>query len=287
MATKQILRNTGALIEVTFYVDGTATDADGAVTVGIVASDATTVAATTAATNDPDAVGRYYYSLAPQANLDKLTVTWTGTFGGLSQQVQSFVEIVGGYHFTLADLRAQKNLADTSKFSNDELIEARQWWETLSESYCDMAFVPRYKVRRISGSGGGSLSLPEWNLRSVRRVWVYSDADTYEAFTSTQLADITVIDGIVYSRTGSFSYGQHNIVVGYEHGLDEAPADIRQAGLEACRHRLLDQQQGPAVYSVTDAAGGVVRYAMPGPDRPTGLPSVDVTLNRYRVPALA
>lgn len=280
MADQRILRGVAATLSFTNVdQDGVAAAASGAVTVGVMSSDGSTVVAPGSAT-----VGANPYTkaltAAQTASLDILTATWTDAGDGSVHTTTA--EIVGGFHFSIAELRAQKNLADTSKFTNAELVAVREWWETLSESYCDQSFVPRYKVRRLSGTGGGTLSLPEWNLRSVRRVWVYSDADTYVAFTPDELADITPTSGTLHSRSGYFTYGDQNIVVAYEHGLDTAPADIRQAGLEACRHRLLDQQQGPVVYSVADGEGGVTRFAMPGADRPTGIPSVDTVLNRYR-----
>ncbi len=280
MAATEVLRDTGALVSVRFFADEAPIDADGDVTVTITRGDGTTLA-TAAATSSTGEAGGYRYTLAPQANLDKLTLAWTGTFGGLEQTQRTYVDIVGGYYVTLSEIRAQLNLGDSDKFTTAELEQKRRWFETLAERHCGVAFVPRYARVTLNGLGMTTLLLPHPRVRRLLSASVGGVA-------VTDLADWTLESFGRVTRTASFTRGTANVVIAYEHGYDEPPEDLKEAALIAIRERLLDRKSGDRQISEA-VEGGVVRYSVAGPDRPTGIPNVDEVLNSYRqrVPVVA
>ena len=78
--SRQVLRGTAETLSVTFYSGEAATDADGAVTIGIVDESGATVVASGTSTSSSGS-GVYTYALEAQTDLKKLTATWTGTWG--------------------------------------------------------------------------------------------------------------------------------------------------------------------------------------------------------------
>lgn len=289
VADQRILQGTAATLTVTMLdQDGVTADAAGAVTVRVQKADGTDVLAAGTATTNPAGTGTYAVALtaAQTATLDVLTATWTDA--GDSSTTTTRHEIVGGYYATIADLRALANLADTSKFTNDELIAARRWFEELVERYTGTAFVPRYGRIWVSGSSSSSLLPNVGPLRSLRSARSYTDATTYTSFSVSDLADVQVDDWRLYRRSlGVWDYGTSNLLLEIEYGYDRPPADVRDAALIAIRSHLLNDQSGRPMLSVADGAGGTTRFAIPGDNRPTGIPEVDTILNRYRQPVLA
>src|SRR4051812_36484040 len=96
---ERVLRNTAATTSVTFYNGSSAVEADGAVSVIAKRADGSTLFSTNA-TNDP-AVGVYTVVIPAQANLNYLTLTWTGSFTGTPVSIVTEVEIVGGFYFAI------------------------------------------------------------------------------------------------------------------------------------------------------------------------------------------
>lgn len=292
MANAQVLRNSDERLQVVFYVDGVPTDPDAdAVTVTITRDDGTALASAASAIRLDQGV--YAYPLSPQANLDHLTAVWTGMFSAITQSVTTYVDIVGGYYVSLAELRAMKNLDDATKFTAEDLIAARQWFETSFERYTGRAFVPRYKRIVMWGSGGAVMQLPDEYLRSLRTV-KFASVD----LSSAAIANISVeasgriqhfwplgINGPddSFGVYGSTFPANARITFVYEYGMDACPDDVREAAKTAIRMRLLDDETGRREYAlVTDV--GVVRYSRPGEDRPFGIEEVDRVANDRRRP---
>lgn len=283
-----ILRNTGELLDLTFYVDGVATEADGDVTVTVTRERGAVLVASTTAVDHAD-VGRYQYSLSPQADLDLLTVTWSGVFSGTTQTVTTQVEIVGGYYVTLAEIRAQKNLDSTTKFTAIELDTAQRAVETMIEEFCGVAFVPRYHRDVFTGDGSTFRQLSKMYPRTILAASLdgVAVADT-SAWSVTRGGWLQT--GSTYLTAPSY-VGAENAWVAYEHGLDAPPADLKRAALIAIRANLLDDQTGHRELSIANEFGGTTRFAAINEDNPTGIPAVDGVLkryrDRYRVPAIA
>lgn len=290
--TQQLLRNTGALLSQTFYAGEEPVDADGAVTVTVRTAGGV-VDSTGPATSVGD--GRYTYSLAPRSSLGQLAITWAGTFSGVAQTLTSTVDVVGGFYVALAEIRALPGLGDAGKYPTEDLVKARQWFETLFENHVGRAFVPRGTTERVSGSGCSSLLLSQWPVRAVTAVSIYTTATAITAYTVGELADLYAepTGAIRRMSLGLWPWGNSNIQVTYEHGDDSPPADVRDVCLVAVREKLMEDfsgARGNRQFAVATEAG-IVRSSMPGDKRPFGIPAVDAVAESYRarfhVPAMA
>lgn len=281
--TLRIQRDTPALLTVTFYVDGTPTN-DAPVTVGITKADGSVLVAPGAATANPSP-GVYAYSLARQAALNHLTVTWTGA----NQTQTTVVEIVGGFYITESELRSRANMADAATFSDAKFLAARQWFEDTFERATGVAWVPRFRRVRIAGNGSGLL-LPDLFPRSLLSVRAYTSATVFTSYTAAELADIDLADSGAATRLhpGSWPYGARNLVMEYEHGADSPPSDVVEAAAVAIRDRLLSKVTGNKVYAV-QTSDGIVRSSTPGDRRPFGIPECDAVANArdHTIPAVA
>ena len=279
MTVQRVLRDTQAQPEVTFYVGTTATDADAAVTVDILRADGT-IFATDAATTHPGSVGLYRYTLAPQSNLELFTLQWEGTFGGVVQRITSQVEVVGGYFVALADLKA---LPGMSTKTDAQLAEGRQTFEDLVESWCGYAFVPRYGRVLRDGDGTAEIELDHPYPRRILSAKVAGVAQT--GLTTWDLYET----GLVIRDVGSFGSGRLNVEVTYEHGLDAAPSDLRDAALSGIQADVNATVGGgggiPRGVTQLATDAGVMTFGRPS--GPTGIAEVDNVLARYRMPRVA
>ncbi|MCA1569753.1 MAG: hypothetical protein LC798_05410 [Chloroflexi bacterium] len=232
--TQQVLRNTGVLLEMTFYADEIRTDADGDVAVTVTRSDGIVDQSGTAAAAGS---GRYTYPLNAHEELDKLTVSWSGLFDGLLQTVTSGVEIVGGFYFSLAELRALPGLTDPNRFPVDELAKARTRAEADIERDIGTAFVERYATSTLTGYGEQSLAVRPY----VRRVLGVTAAGV--ALTEEEVAALVPYPtGLIVHPAGYFGLvgGYRDVEVRYIYGWStEPPADIHDAALEMARQHLL------------------------------------------------
>jgi hypothetical protein len=138
-----------------WYEDGAVVD-PGTVTVGITRADGTVlVAAGTATTGSGTGARTYNLTTTHTALLDRLTVTWTSTLKGT---LLSYVEVVGGFWFSLAELRAIRGLTDTTDYPTSDLAAMRTTVEDAIEEYTG-ALVPRYAYQTVSGVSGQPIRL--------------------------------------------------------------------------------------------------------------------------------
>jgi hypothetical protein len=276
VAIQRVLRNTQRVIEANFYVGTTLTDADGAVTVTITRGDGTVFATDAATTKPGSTTGKYRYTLIPQANLERFTFDFKGTFSGVEQHHPPVVvEIVGAVYVSLNDIRALDGLANTTAFPDETLREVRDAFEDLAERHCGVAFVPRYRHEWHWGRGDDYLYLRHTPLRRLLAVKMDGVAQTFTGWT--------VEDGGTITRdTGLFVY-RDRVEVTYEHGYDEPDAELRQAALRAIRKFCLGNKSGipDNAISMTTPEGGFT-LGIAGDNRPTGDPFVDGVLNRLR-----
>lgn len=286
----RIQRNTAGTISHTFEVDETPLDSSTTVTYAVV--DATGTAVVDGNATQAGA-GTYAAVLAGQAALKACTVTWTGTIAGAVTVQTTFVEIVGGHFFSLAQGRASDDsLADTDRYPLADLAAARLEVEAECEHICDRAMVPRYARVVLDGSGTDELLLrhpgPDRSVGDVRTVRSVRMADspdgTFTAFTAGELADLAVAPDGTLRRTGgdAFTEGRANVVVEYEYGLDQPPVDLVRQALVRFRSTLNINKSGvpDRASSFTLADGGTFRLDMPGPFK-TGVPTVDAAYGRY------
>lgn len=225
-------------------------------------------------------------TLASQSALSLLTVTWTGTVAGVLVSEVDYVEVAGGFYFTLLEARgSDKALSDPAKYSTADLAAKRLEVEVECETICDRAFVPRYRRVVLDGTGATDLILPDADVRLIRRASMADRADgTFTDLDVDQLAALVYGDNRVLRRVDGdeWTEGRRNIVLEYEYGLDAPPADLVTAAKTRLRHRLNINNSGIAerATSFTLADGGTYRMAMPGAWT-TGLPEVDAIYSRY------
>lgn len=290
---QQILRGVAATLSwQNVNGSGEAAAPAGNVTVSVTRADGTILVAGGTATSGTGSDPRTY-DLASSANqlLDVLTVVWTDV--GDSSTHTTYVEVVGGYYFTVAEARlSDRMLTDPDKYPDSLIVATRREVEEEFEAICGVAFVPRFRRETFSGVGSSALLLGSHPLRAVRAVWNYSDADTYTAWTSDELETLVLDDwGLITSRTGvPFGWGDRNIVVAYEHGMSRPPAEVKRAALQRLRWRMNQQFSGIPERTETYAATEVGSFglARAGADK-TGNDQIDAVLARHsrRVPGIA
>jgi hypothetical protein len=273
----RIQRNTAGTLRHTFTLDEDPEDSSTTVTYAVVDATGAAVASGNAVL-DAVASGTYSFVLPAQTALAALTVTWVGTIGGSATTQTTGAEIVGGFFFSLAEGRGSDTaLADTAKYTLDDLATARLEVEWECEHICDLAFLPRYDRVVLDGSGTGELLLKHSDRdRSV--------AEVRTAFTAGELADLAVSADGTLVRTGGdyFTEGRSNVIVEFEYGLDRPPPDLIRQALVRFRTALNTHRSGipDRASSYVAGEGGTFRLDMPGPFK-TGVPTVDAAYARY------
>jgi hypothetical protein len=258
--------------------DGAVVD-PGTVTVGITKADGTVLVAGGTATSGTGSSPRTFnLTTTHTAALDKLQVTWTSSLKGT---LISYVEVVGGFLFGLAEIRAVTPINDTVNYLTADVVDTRTAVEQAIEQACGVAFVPRYALERYSGDGSNTLQLLHALPTSIRSVTI-----TGVAFTAPQLADLTMTpSGAIYSTLTYFTWGQNNIVAGYEHGYQEPPMEIRRAALALAKMWLVGRRNPIDDRAITfnaGADGGTYSLAVPGRSGSSfGHPDIDVAVDRY------
>jgi hypothetical protein len=195
-------------------------------------------------------------------------------------------------YVAIAEIRALPNLADTNRFTDDDLAQAREWFETTFEDYVGMAFVPRTATERLTG-GGSTLMLQHWPVRSITAVRSYTTASAYTSFTVDEVADVKA-EPTGELRRYSLGYWPADVEVEYVWGQLTPDASLKKQALVAIQEHLLEQNSGrPTDRTYGVATDGVfVRSILPDDDKhPFGIASVDALAVRYRakyrVPAIA
>lgn len=285
MDIDRIQRGSPADLSVTFYGDETPTNADGAVTYVVKNRAGTTIASGTA-TNS--ATGVYKFTLAAQAVLGTLTIAWSGTFQGSPVTITSYAEVISGVYFSVAELRAfDSALANTTKYPNSKLQDARTSAEMDFERICGRAFLPRYNWEVLSGEGCRELWLekPEFLRLISLSVGVSPDIADWSSRTL-----LKVPDNLRSVRLPLYEYwpvGDYNVAIEYEYGRDTVPFDIKRAALKFARYKLVSDQsridERATVMQVPEF--GSFSLATPGfRGSYTGIPDVDVVLKEYELP---
>lgn len=218
------------------------------------------------------------------SQLDRLTITWTGTVSGQQQVYTDEVEVVGGHLVAIPEIRAEPNLSDATKYPTALLLAVRDEFAELAETYCGIGFVRRYQRDRLDGDGTTKLILSRLYPRSLISVTVNGTSETTTEFDLHDRGSITW-------RNDSFprpdnTNGARNCAIAYEHAYtDTAPPDLRREALRWIRRELLLRTAETPNDRLSETFDGLtVRYSTAdfGAGRPTGMVSVDAVLNRYR-----
>lgn len=238
-----------------FYVGSTPSDpAPDSATVEVIRSDGTVlVAAGTAAINDT-ASGSGVFALnlttTHLALLDVLEIRWTITSGGELAPQKTYVEVVGGFLCTLADLKVQN-----ATLTDLELADLRTVSERRLEGACRQAFVPRFTVESRSPRSRIRLAWP--HIRSLRWASVGSTV-----LTTGQVSALNVsATGLVMGLPGAPTTGFYRTKIGYEHGLDFPSNEIREAVLLVADEVQTDPDESRVIRREADNQS--VSYASP------------------------
>lgn len=272
----RIAQGRSATLSQTIYVDGTATNpAPDSATVTITRADGTALVTSQAATDG--GVGIFTYTLTPAQTtlLDTLTVAWTFTYGGQSQAITSYVEVAGGFLFTIAQARTVKPLDNTTLYTVAKIAEARTLAEQALEDACGVAFVPRYRRETVDGNGRDTLLLKP-RPRSIRSLTVGGTA-----VTGTDLTAIVVKPTGELYRAAGWTLGNGNVVIGYEHGHDLPPLRVGRACLLLAKLFLVDGPFDDRATSIS-TEDGTFSLVTPGlRGSAFGIPEVDAVVQRY------
>ena len=275
-----ILVNTGpTTLTKTWYVDGTATDV-GTVTIGIDDGDGTEIVAAGTSVTDP-ADGTYSYAVPVQTAPKQLVVTWTS---GTQNQVD-YLEVVGGWLFTEAELRAfySSDLSSESTYPDAKLAEARDRITAAFEEHCGVSFVRRWRRETHPGDGSAILTVDRPYISSV-------SAATVGGVDVSATVSVAPVLPYLYRTSAAWTHATQaspfNVVVSYVHGHQSVPGDVKRAAMIAARQQLVKDVTGAGVpetaSSWNDSTGQYVAFAANDQtERWFGIPSVDSVLREF------
>jgi hypothetical protein len=276
----QILKDAGGEVTiVTYDASGTAADVNGneAPTVVVTDSGGNAVPGFTPSRTS---AGNYKATLPNDLEtLDVYDVTWSWANG---QGRRTQFEIVGGFLFTIAELRAFDANLTAAAYPAATVRDVRAAVQERFRINAGVSFVPRGRRAFLDGSGRSYLVLPDVEVQKVASI----DVDG-AALAVGALANVKVYPhGEIVWDGGTFAPGIRNVEVLYEHGMVSTPETIVRAALRYARHVLLtappndaasENERATAV--ITDVGG--YRLTIAGRDGPTGLPEVDAVLDQF------
>jgi hypothetical protein len=241
----RVLRSTRAAVSFTFPAAPT-----GDVAVAIEHEDGTALR-TESVTPDGD-TATLTLTAADTAALDLLRFEWTATLDGEAQVFESWVEVVGGFLFSVADLRklAPFRPEDGEDYTDADLEAARTAAEAALEDACGVAFVPRYARERLDGAPRGDLLLGHPRVLAVRSVTVNGAALDADALALVE----PLAEGTLY-RPAGWSCGRRAVEVVYEHGHRFTPPRVSRAAMLLARHVLVESPLDDRASSVTNSDG--------------------------------
>ena len=278
-----VLRMSAETLSITAYSGETATSADGAVTVGI--TDAGGAVAVPSGTSTTSAgSGVYTYVLQAQSDLKKLTVTWSGTWGGTAMEFTTTTEVVGNVYATPAEVRALDMIANESAtFPAADLVGAIHYAMSVIDDYCGASFVQRYKRDVLNGTNDQTIRVSEMYPTTL-----LSASIDGTALTASEISDCALFeDGTIMRKDKTWNYTEpgNKVVLEYEHGIGvTAPEDIRWCARTLARYHLLEQvSRIPDRAVQIQSEFGSITLSQPGGfTRPTPLPDVNVILVKHR-----
>jgi hypothetical protein len=287
MSLIRVLQTAQVTLTHTFYVDETPTDAVGSVTVTTRRLDGTLVGSPATATSLGSGV--YTFVKPGYVDLDTHLVEWSGTVAGAALKVHDVVEIVGGFYFGLAEVRAMKPPLDPAIYSTAELAAKRTEVEQEVDRITHTSFVPRFARVVLSGNGTDRLRTPDMDLRTIRAIktaWLIGG--TFHVWDSTEISYVGAhIGGVLIRDIGLiWPRGTNNVIIEYEYGQEYPPEDLRSATKKRLRSLLSSSTSSipdrTLSYSTPDGAS----YRLTTPSKEmTGIPDVDAAYERACVDA--
>ena len=279
--SRRILRDSAETLSVTFYSGETGTDADGAVTVGIVDEAGDTIVASGTSTTSAGS-GDYTYALTAQSDLNRLIATWSGTWGSAMEFV-TYHDVVGGFYTTPAEVRAMDSISgEATTFSAADVVDAIAYAETIIDDYTGASWVQRYERDVLNGTNDQTIKVTRMFPTKVLAASIDGTA-----LSASKINDIALFEnGYLTRKDDVWTYTDpgNKVIIDYEHGAAKAaPNDIRWAARTLARYHLLEQvSRIPDRAISVQSEFGQIQLAQPGMNRPTPLPDVNVVLNRHR-----
>lgn len=230
--------------------------------------------------------GVYTVRMPGVPTLDQVTITWSATLDGATITDTDVVEVAGGHYFTPAAARAaDPDLQNTVKYPTATLTARRLEVEQECEAITGRAWVPRFALVTLDGTDDPELILPDPHVRAIRSVTVTGAGGTSTVWTPDQVAGLVVrpADRVVVRPAGAvWPAGRGNLVIGYDHGVDAPPPDLRRAAMVRLKSWLMLQKSGIPLRaeSWTDRNGTTYRLTLPDAYS-TGIPDVDAVYDRY------
>jgi hypothetical protein len=288
-------------------------EVDAAVLIDIVDGSGTAVVTGALATDDTPN-GQYSYVLAPQADLDNLSVLWHATVGGYTQTIADTVRLIGNRILTPGDLAADDQLRVLAPNVRAYVLEV------VEDLFADaLGFPPVLEGVRVNfdahrgtfseayaygnvqqsilsaipglgfGFGGERLIVPGVALPQQ----VFALAINGNTADDTVIAQFQAGPGFLI-WSGGRSWPSGNYEMWLSHGMTYLPADLRGAAAAYARYVAKKTpvgggQQGLAIPERTvqlQTEGGLFMLGMASPDRPTGIADIDAVLNRYRTASI-
>lgn len=271
-ADQRVVTKTPATLTVGFVdQDGEPANPAGAVTVAVTRADGTVLKAAGTATttvDPPQGTRTVALTAAENDRLDRLTCVWTAASG---ETVTTHVDVVGGYYFTLGELR---KLDGMNGLPAADLRVARQMVEEMVEERTGWVWVPRLAVETIQANVGVRLS--QHPVRRIRAVSVDGVADVAANWYSDTYGILSPIAGWTYTTSPVSS----SLTVAYEVGEDRPPIQLTSALIDAARQGRLDRTNGISqrTTSITNDVGGTTSYARATVRDVFGMPAVDAVL---------
>jgi hypothetical protein len=268
----------------TFQEDGVTVD-PGTVTLTLTREDGTVIASGQSTGGTGAAARTFNLTAATHLTvLDLLRLDWTSATKGVQT---SYVEVVGGFLFTLASLRALNPFTvngtpNTTTYPTADLITARTLAEDALEHACGVAFVPRYFRTKVDGSGGADVLLPPRPLTVTSVIVGASSASAGTTLTADELADLELYDdGRVYNPTG-WAQGRHNVEIKGSHGYVTPPARVGRAARLLAKRWLVDTPMSDRATSIRNDDGSMQFFVTAGVrDMLFDVPECNVIVDDY------
>jgi len=281
--SRAVLRMSAETLSITAYSGETATDADGSVTIGITdAAGDTAVPSGTSTTSAGSGV--YTYVLQAQSDLKKLTVTWSGTWGGTAMAFTTTTEVVGNFYATPAEVRAMDGLAgESSTFPAADVVGAINYATAVIDDYVGASFVQRYKRDVLNGTNDQTIRVSEMYPTTL-----LSASIDGTALTASEISDCALFeDGSIMrkDKTWTYTLPGNKVILEYEYGIGTTtPEDIRWCARTLARYHLLEQvSRIPDRAVQIQSEFGSITLSQPGGfTRPTPLPDCNVILVKHR-----
>lgn len=281
MDVERILRGSPATVTMTFYNGSTAVNADTPPTVTITKADGTTLTSGTASGPTSNV---YSFIIPAQTNLNFLTVTWAGAVSGQAVTVTSYAEIVGGFLFSLAELRGFDSQITTTRFPDAKLIEERLSVEAEFEDITKRSFTPRFYREAYADVADGYIVLQKPEAHAITKLtvdgvdrlsWVTANYIRYDPYDPRALTLTPEALGLLYAT---------QVTIEYEYGLKQVPRKVRDAGIKRAKINLLGQNSAidERATTLSTPEFGTMTLATPGRSGfQTGIPDIDVILSRW------